>query len=205
MGFSQEEARIRGKTLREQGLKLCPKPDCPAAGIPQPFAAFFKKASRADGLSGWCKVCWTRNTSANRTVYAQTGHGEAVLRAQYERRVQSGKMAEAKERHRLSGKLAAASAVYDRSPAGRASRARYKANNLAKVRARATVNNAIQVGKLLPAVALPCASCGGASIDYHHHLGYAPEHHLSVVALCRQCHEAMHHQTEALASETAVH
>lgn len=194
MAFSQSEARARNRVLREQGLKLCPRADCPSGGVPQPFSAFFRKASTLDGYSSRCKVCHTRETSTNRVEYLQTEHGRAVVQAQYDRRVSSGKMAEAKERHRLSGKMAATAKIYNRSQAGKIAHARTKANNLVKVRARAAVNNAVQEGKILPASAYPCTGCRGRAIDYHHHLGYEPSHWLDVLPYCKRCHEATHHQ-----------
>ena len=43
---------------------------------------------------------------------------------------------------------------------------------------------------------LPCVDCGHVWFkgerrhEYDHHLGYAPEHHLDVVARCTICHAA---------------
>lgn len=42
-----------------------------------------------------------------------------------------------------------------------------------------------------------CETCGGVSVggralDGHHHLGYEPEHQLSVQWLCRRCHRRAH-------------
>ena len=33
-----------------------------------------------------------------------------------------------------------------------------------------------------------CTGCGAQAAEYHHHKGYAPEHRLDVVAVCRSCH-----------------
>lgn len=43
---------------------------------------------------------------------------------------------------------------------------------------------------------LPCADCGhvytpeGRRHEYDHYLGYAPEHHEDVEAVCTTCHHA---------------
>jgi hypothetical protein len=39
----------------------------------------------------------------------------------------------------------------------------------------------------------PCEVCGSChDIQGHHHKGYAKEHHLDVVWLCRTCHNKTH-------------
>ena len=35
-----------------------------------------------------------------------------------------------------------------------------------------------------------CMECGVVAHHYHHHQGYAPEHHLTVQPLCRSCHSS---------------
>lgn len=52
------------------------------------------------------------------------------------------------------------------------------------------VDNAIKAGKLIPQ---PCR-CGDPVTDAHHHRGYAREHWLDVVWLCRRHHSELHHQ-----------
>lgn len=42
-------------------------------------------------------------------------------------------------------------------------------------------------GALRPASSFPCADCGRPAHDYDHHLGYAPEHRLSLQPVCRSC------------------
>lgn len=62
-------------------------------------------------------------------------------------------------------------------------------------RAHQAVNNAVRRGKIPPAHALPCVDCGHEwregqpnRHEYDHYLGYAPEHRLSVQAVCKSCH-----------------
>jgi hypothetical protein len=60
--------------------------------------------------------------------------------------------------------------------------------------ARRRVNHLVDVGLLPPPNDVPCADCGHvwASCErrheYDHHLGYAPEHHEDVEAVCTTCH-----------------
>lgn len=55
------------------------------------------------------------------------------------------------------------------------------------------VNNAVHAGKMPHVSTLACVVCNGQAEHYHHHLGYAPEHWLDVVAICHLCHEKEHH------------
>lgn len=53
--------------------------------------------------------------------------------------------------------------------------------------ARNAVSNAIIAGKLSRPNIFQCP-CGKQAEQYHHHLGYAPEHWLDVTPVCCKCH-----------------
>lgn len=59
--------------------------------------------------------------------------------------------------------------------------------------ARCAVRRAIQSGKMPSSRKLLCVVCEKPAREYHHHLGYAREHWLSVVAVCHQCHKDIHY------------
>lgn len=68
-----------------------------------------------------------------------------------------------------------------------------------KVRARSKVRTEVRAGRLPHPGDVPCVDCGhevgqdgddGRRHEYDHHLGYAPEHELDVVARCSVCHGA---------------
>lgn len=61
-----------------------------------------------------------------------------------------------------------------------------------RLKARRAVNHAVDNSRLAQPRRLPCIRCGRNAHEYHHHLGYAPEHHLDVQALCRACHRNVH-------------
>lgn len=61
-----------------------------------------------------------------------------------------------------------------------------------KCKARDVVKTATKRGHIAKARDCPCGACGGAAEQYHHLLGYETEHRLSVIPLCRKCHEAEH-------------
>ncbi len=50
------------------------------------------------------------------------------------------------------------------------------------------VYRAIKAGRLLPIDEMDCAHCGGQAHEYHHQSGYAAQHRLDVIPLCRTCH-----------------
>lgn len=64
--------------------------------------------------------------------------------------------------------------------------------------AQRRVNFAVAAGELPRPSSLPCADCGSRwgdgdrRFEYHHHQGYAADHHFTVVALCPPCHRRRH-------------
>lgn len=61
--------------------------------------------------------------------------------------------------------------------------------------ARGRVNHLVKIGLLPDPQTLPCSACaakGSSRHEYHHHFGYAAEHHESVVVLCSACHSKHH-------------
>jgi hypothetical protein len=63
-----------------------------------------------------------------------------------------------------------------------------------RVLALTAVHAATKKGTL---IRQPCQNCGNPKSEGHHHLGYAPEHYLDVIWLCRRCHEDVHHPKES--------
>lgn len=62
--------------------------------------------------------------------------------------------------------------------------------------ARARINKLVRTGRLPRPNDLPCADCrhvhspSGRRHEYDHYLGYGPDHHLDVEAVCTSCHAA---------------
>lgn len=80
---------------------------------------------------------------------------------------------------------------YDRSKKGKIRHVRYakkyKAAHPEQVKAKTAVREAIRKGQLPPIHTQKC-TCSKQAKDYHHHKGYAPEHWLNVIPLCKKCH-----------------
>lgn len=67
--------------------------------------------------------------------------------------------------------------------------ARERAKYPERVAARSEVNKAVKRGDFPPPSALVCDHCQEAQAEqWHHYLGYAPEHWLDVIAVCIPCH-----------------
>lgn len=54
------------------------------------------------------------------------------------------------------------------------------------------VKIAVRAGKLPHSDTLQCHYCGVQAEQYHHYLGYAPQHYLDVVPACRKCDRKDH-------------
>lgn len=117
--------------------------------------------------------------------YSQTPQGKAALHKADIRRRQTKKF-------RISQKL------YQESKKGRATqkagRKKYLALHPKRYKARCLIGNAIQSGKVPRAKTLQCHYCPEQAVQYHHYLGYEPEHWLDIVPVCRKCHQKNFHK-----------
>lgn len=64
----------------------------------------------------------------------------------------------------------------------------YRKNNPDKIKARNAINGKIRRGKFPHISTQRCNKCNDPAYEYHHYLGYAPEHRLDVIPLCHNCH-----------------
>ena len=139
-----------------------------------PQSCYFKDRSRPDGLDSWCKAC--------KKAYAQSKSGKAAH-------------LKAMQKYREHGTGKEADRRYEQSVKGKHSRCRQGAKHRLKYpekhKARTAVGNAIKAGALPHPTTLNCV-CGHFAREYHHHLGYAPEHRLDVIPMCIQCHHDLH-------------
>ena len=58
-------------------------------------------------------------------------------------------------------------------------------------KARSVVTIAIRAGRLPRATTLLCHYCTSQARQYHHYLGYAPEHWLDIIPTCYKCHQKL--------------
>lgn len=159
----------------------------------KPISEFHKEAASRDGFKNDCKIC----CSKYKKEYSQTEQGKAW----WKRYKQSEKGKAARKRYTKSEKRKAAKKRYKQSKKGKATQKRYaqseKGKNATKcfnifrpeqIKAVSVVNHAIRDGRLPRSDSLQCHYCPAQAKQYHHYLGYAPEHWLDVVPVCIKCH-----------------
>lgn len=150
----------------------------------KPVTDFAKEKRSRGGRRNQCKACRVRanldrltpeDRRARAKVYFNTPAGKAA-RARGNKKWRQGEKGKA----------------YNQRPdvleAHRQKSARYRQRETLKVAARTAIRCAKSRGDIRPAREYACAYCGRRAHDYHHHNGYEPEHHLDVVALCKDCH-----------------
>lgn len=170
---------------------------CPKCGITKMATEFYKNNGAIDGLYATCKEC-----SGATTKEWRSRHPERVIETRKAWRRNN------LERHKES------TSTWYRANAERAKETcttwraanpervaeinrRYLAAHAEGVAAHSAVSSAVRTGKLPSAKSLACAECGKPAHDFHHHRGYAQEHYLDVVPLCRQCHVVVHARERA--------
>jgi len=164
-------------------LKMETKKRCSKCKQVKPLSEFYKEERNKDGLKGWCKSC----TKAYQNKYWQTERGKTVKRkanAKYPR-TEQGIFVRRK-----------AIAKYFKTPKGKAAlrkaAAKRNATNPNYAKAVNAVNHAIRDGRFPRPDTLMCHYCPAQAQQYHHHLGYAPEHWLDVLPTCIKCHTKIH-------------
>ena len=154
--------------------KTCSNPGCPEHN-PQPLDAFGRYAKARDGLSALCKTCL-------REYWRQYRASERGKKA----------ISRAKAKYRHGEKNRAAQRRYRRTLKGqmyrRLANQRFRSHHPMARRAEKLVNRAVQRGDIAPASGQVCYVCGQPAREYHHHLGYSPEHAKDVQPMCPACH-----------------
>jgi len=166
----------------------------------KPLSAFHKSLQRKDGHQTWCKRC--------KKQYQQT-EDRRLAQKRYN---QSEKGKATQKRFNQSAKGRMARKCFSQSGEDKITKKRYRQNEKYKKThkqgnlhyyeqhperkvAENAITHAIETGRLIKANTLKC-NCGQRAEHYHHHKGYAREHRLDVVALCRSCHKIIHHEEE---------
>jgi len=179
----------------------------------KPLGEFHKRSSSSDGYRCACKQCrkkdqvtWyeEKGGRAYKKRYRQTEQGKEVHRRESRKYRQSKKGKISQKRGRLK---------YDKTEKGKAQALKnrqkwikekgkeYQRNavqqNLNQYKAYQSVRTAIEKGELPKPSTLPCKFCFDdahlkSAEEYHHHKGYAREHWLDVIPLCKKCHSSYH-------------
>ena len=142
----------------------------------KPVSEFYKRPERNNRPQSQCKLCQSlfRKSPKGREIHKrcrQSEKGIMTIKRNFERFRQT-------EKYRLITRRHAR---------------KYRANNLEKVKAQHIIFTAVFYGKMPSPKTLTCVKClKKPAIDYHHHLGYEPEHWYDVIPVCRRCHRIIH-------------
>lgn len=170
---------------------------------------FTRRRSASDGLESYCRVCKGKAAAEYRARNKQGFTNEVPATKRCARcklnKSSSDFSFERTSRDGLQGYCKSCKSlivsIWSKTREGKASKrkadARQRAKNPHKIKARNAVNRAIRQGRLRPPTTLKCAYCDDhPGNQYHHHLGYDPEHWLDVIAVCIPCHNGKAAQGE---------
>jgi len=138
----------------------------------KPLSEFYKDNRAKDERQNDCKVCDLKRVKQ----YYKNNTEKCKATAEHYRQSPHGKVVKKRYQHSPQGK--ATSNRYSK---------RYFLRHPEYREACNALGNAIEAGKLPRPNSLQC-SCGEQAKQYHHHLGYAPEHWLDVIPVCIDCH-----------------
>lgn len=134
------------------------------------LSEFHKNRRTKDGRQTTCKSC--------KKSYDQRPERKAYFKA-YEKKYQQSEHGKAIRRN------------CEQSPKCRAYRKRYQNSSYAHHpnyrKARSKVSHLVKTSKLPRPDTLLCHYCQKPARQYHHYLGYKPEHWLDVVPACQPC------------------
>ncbi len=174
-------------TIAVDGFKVCSKKDCPYNGEPQPIDNFRNQARSKDGKRATCKDCLKVDDARYRQTDARK---ESVHN--YDN---SEKGKAAQKRMSKTEKFKVIQKRYNQSDKGRLAQKRRneafkkRPDYPTMTRAYNAVHAAIKAGTLSHPTTELCYNCkANQAKEYHHYLGYEPEHQLDVIPLCIECH-----------------
>lgn len=81
---------------------------------------------------------------------------------------------------------------YKQSVKGRAAQKLFRENHQNYIKAVRAVNSVVRYGRLARPDVKQCHYCPAKAMQYHHYLGYEPEHWLDVLPACLKCHNIKH-------------
>lgn len=146
-----------------------PSKKCSKCGESKDLEMFCKKSKSRDGLNTQCRQCTGKTGKAYR--------------------IRPGAK-KPRKRQRSAWDIKNQSRYNRMYPEARArARAKWLEENPGALKAQRAVSNAVRDKRLSRVSTLTCHHCGQPAQEYHHHLGYAPEHALDVIPLCRACHK----------------
>lgn len=86
---------------------------------------------------------------------------------------------------------------YNQTEKSKTARKRYHIQHPEYYKAYSVIRYAIKIGKLPHPTMLQCLYGNHLAQEYHHYLGYKPEHWLDVIPVCIKCHIKLRHKNTA--------
>jgi len=160
------------------------------------LSEFHKDNARPNGTRIICKLCVSQwaNTDEHRLI--------ARLAKRRYRQTENGK--KAWRRYYNTQKNQAYRASYRKSEKNKVAHRRSEEKNANKVTVRQKLNSAIRYGKFPRASTHKCKRCGKPAQEYHHWLGYAPEHTFDVLPYCYGCHKIVDREGGPVSQPTST-
>lgn len=161
---------------------------CNKCKLPKTPTEFSKSKQMKGGYRNDCKIC----QSKYQKEYNQTEKGRKAQKKGQKRYRQTEKCKIRNRRYNQSQKRKLARKRYQITEKYKLTRKNWHIQNPQYKKALNAICCAVKVDKLPRINTLPCHYCGEQAEQYHHHKGYAPEHRLDVIPLCKQCHRKIH-------------
>lgn len=153
---------------------------CCKCNTVKPLSEFGKRKKEKDGFNYYCKSCCHHSDKIYRerpdirkkkSIYGKSYRKREVSKAHEKERRKKKKYIER---------------ILD-----------YQKRNPEKTKARRVIANEVRYKRMRLAKFFLCRCCNGNAREYHHHLGYEPEHWLDVIPLCGSCHYILNSQKQA--------
>lgn len=156
----------------------------------KPLSEFYPRKDRPFGYTYHCKSCGRKGC----LIYHYSKKGQT----QNNNYIKSGKRKEVMRRYHQTekGKIVnnRTSKKYWHSEKGRAKIKEYQKRYYKQKKAYSAVKNEVRSGRLPKPTKFKCTYCPGKAQQYHHYLGYEPEHRLDVIPVCRKCDIKQHNK-----------
>ncbi len=162
-----------------ENVKKCSK--CKKA---KPFSEFHKNKAKKDGFQDYCKIC--TNTQVKKYLKTEKGR-ESRRQYYYTETYQTYQKVYRKKYQRTDG-YKELQRKYRQTEKGKIVQKNYRQKYKLEIRARRAISNAIRDGKITRPDVFHCLYCFMQAQEYHHYLGYEPEHWFDVIPVCVPCH-----------------
>ena len=164
----------------------------------KPVGCFGKNRFNKDGYQYYCKPCYKAyhkkyHKTEKRANWLKIYAGNKKYKKMRHKHEHSEKYIQQRNEYQKTDQFKTSIRKYQQSDKGKLQTKKDHEKYPKRRKARITVANALATNKLIRPSGFYC-KCGNRAQEYHHHLGYAPEHWLAVIPLCLVCHRSIHNK-----------